>query len=164
MIHHLKYIIIGCLFIFSCKAQEPPTQFSDPALNDVFTNTDGEDVIFKDVLNNFKGKKILIDVWATWCKDCIEAMPKVKALQQEFPEVIYLLLSVDKTTKSWTKGIEKYAVKGTHYYMQSGWDGNFATFLDLDWIPRYLIINEKGEVALFKATEITDIRIKNILK
>lgn len=164
MIHHLKYIIIGCLFIFSCKAKEPPTQFSESALNDVFTTIDGQNVIFKNVLNNFKGKKILIDVWATWCKDCIEAMPKVKDLQDEFPEVIYLFLSVDKTTKSWANGIEKYAIKGTHYFIQSGWDGDFCNFLDLDWIPRYLIINEQGEVALFRATEANDIRIKNILK
>ena len=28
--------------------------------------------------------------------------------------------------------------------MQSGWKGAMGTFLDLDWIPRYMIIDKQG--------------------
>ena len=43
--------------------------------------------------------------------------------------------------------------------MQSGWKGAFGTFLDLDWIPRYMVIDKQGNIKLFKATKATDIKI-----
>jgi hypothetical protein len=45
--------------------------------------------------------------------------------------------------------------------MVTGKKGALGKFLGLWWIPRYLVINEFGEITLFKATKITD---KNILK
>ena len=44
--------------------------------------------------------------------------------------------------------------------MQSGWKGPFGEFLDLDWIPRYLVIDKQGNIKLFKATKAKD---KNII-
>ena len=34
--------------------------------------------------------------------------------------------------------------------------GEFVDFLNLGWIPRYLVINEKGQITLFKATSASD--------
>ena len=48
--------------------------------------------------------------------------------------------------------------------MQSGWDGDFGDFLGLNWIPRYLVVNENGFVDLFKSTKVTDPKIVNALK
>ncbi len=45
--------------------------------------------------------------------------------------------------------------------MAEGKKGTFGKFLGLWWIPRYVVVNEFGEIILFKATKITD---KNILK
>jgi len=54
-----------------------------------------------------------------------------------------------------------YALNADHYYMMEGKKGAFGDFLNLWWIPRYVVVNESGEITLFKATKITD---KNILE
>jgi thiol-disulfide isomerase/thioredoxin len=158
----IKQLGLICLVFFSCTAQEPKT-FSKEALNDTFITLQGETVTFKDILEAHKGKTLVIDIWASWCSDCIGGMPKVKALQQEHQEVAYIFLSLDRNQKAWKKGIEKYNVVGDHYFMQSGWKGPFGTFVDLDWIPRYMVVDKEGNIKLYKAVEADDTKIKNVL-
>ena len=158
--HKMNYILVILLTFFSCNT-EKPTQFSEEALNDTFITLQGENIQFKDILNKHKGQTILIDVWASWCRDCIKGMPKIKKIQEENPDVVYLFLSLDKNINSWKKGIDKYQVKGEHYYMQSGWKGSFGEFLDLDWIPRYMVVDKQGDIKLYKAIKATD---NNIIK
>ncbi|GGK19361.1 alkyl hydroperoxide reductase [Yeosuana aromativorans] len=159
---NLKHLIIIGLVFFSCSAQEPTT-FSKEALNDTFVTLQGENVTFKSILEAHKGSTLVIDIWASWCKDCIGGMPKVKALQQAHPEVTYIFLSLDKTQEAWKKGIEKYDVQGNHYFMQSGWKGPFGNFVALDWIPRYMVVDKDGNIKLYKAIEADDQNIKNVL-
>ncbi|OSY87287.1 hypothetical protein WH52_12580 [Tenacibaculum holothuriorum] len=151
-------------FLFLACSREVPNQFSKEALHDVFITTQKKNIEFKEILSKYKGKKILISVWASWCPDCIEALPEEEKLQQEFKDVIYLHLSLDRSFDSWLKGIKRLEVKGEHYLIQSGWKGAFGNFLNLGWIPRYMVINEKGKIVLFKATRPTDKLIKQSLE
>ena len=91
-------------------------------------------------------------------------MPKVKALQKQYPNATYLFLSLDKKQTVWKKGIKKYKVTGEHYFMQSGWDGAFGAFVNLDWIPRYMVVDSNGNIKLFKATKANDKAIAKALK
>jgi len=150
-------VLVSCNF-------ETPTQFSDEALNDTLISLEGESVTLKSVLSQYKGKKILIDVWATWCKDCIVGMPVVKALQQEFSDVEFLFLSEDRNEAAWKRGIKKYDIKGNHYFIKEGSNGPFADFLNSNWIPRYMVIDKEGNIKLFKAKKATDQRIKEALQ
>ncbi|WP_166964718.1 TlpA family protein disulfide reductase [Yeosuana marina] len=158
----INYILLVCLVFFSCNAQDPTT-FSKEALNDTFVTLQGDEITFNDILEAHKGSTLVIDIWASWCKDCVGGMPKVKELQKEHPEVTYIFLSLDKTQDAWKKGIEKYEVEGNHYFMESGWKGPFGTFVGLDWIPRYMVVDKEGQIKLFKAVEADDAKIKNIL-
>ena len=160
---HFIYLILVIFCLISCSAQPDPTQFSDKALNDTFNTFTGEKITFQSILNKHKGKTIVIDIWASWCGDCIKGMPKVKVLQKAYPKADYVFLSLDKKIESWEKGIERYQVKGDHYFMQSGWKGDFATFLDLDWIPRYMVIDKNQKITVFEAITADDITIKNAL-
>lgn len=156
---HITKVLIVCLLFFSCKAQETPTQFTEEALNDIFVTTEGERVTFKEILDSHRGSTLVIDVWASWCRDCLNGMPNVKALQKEYDDVTYVFLSLDKNEEAWKRGIEKYNVQGNHYFMQSGWKGDFGNFIELDWIPRYMVIDTEGNIKLFKAVKADDKRI-----
>ena len=161
-----KYTIVLVLILFlsSCNF-ETPTQFSAPAYKAIFTSLTAEKLTFKEVIGQYKGKKVLIDVWASWCADCIKGMPGIKKLQSEFPEVVFLFLSVDKNSSAWKKGIQRFQMKGEHYNLQKGMnDGDFVDFVNLRWIPRYIVIDEAGAISLFKATNSSDMSIKAALK
>ena len=156
-------VFIFCFVSFGCN-REVPTQFSELALNDEFVALEGEKIQFRSILDAYKGKTIIIDVWASWCSDCLKSLPVVKALQEQHPEVVFLFLSIDKTQRNWRKGIEKYKIKGEHYYMESGWNGDFGDFIDLDWTPRYIVVDKDQKIKLFEAVKASDKRIKEALK
>ncbi len=148
-------LVFATLLFLSCSVYTP-TEFSNEALEDVFISMDKKEVKFKEILAKNKGKKIVIDVWASWCKDCLEGLPDVKKLQEENPEIVYLYLSLDRDVESWKAGVNRLKIKGQHYFMQSGWKGSFGEFLGLSWIPRYLVIDEKGKIIVFNETKVTN--------
>ncbi len=149
------------LFVYVVQAQ---ISFQEEALADVFLTESSEEIAFSEVLKKYKGKTILIDVWATWCRDCIKGMPKVKALQETNAAVVFLFLSLDRDTATWKKGIARYKLEGEHYFVSSGWKGAFGSSINLDWIPRYMIVNPEGEISLYKAIKADDENIKNTLR
>ena len=42
------YLVIACLLILNCKAQEPLTEFPEEVLNDAFVTLNGENISFKE--------------------------------------------------------------------------------------------------------------------
>lgn len=156
-------ILIFVLTLSSC-AQENQTAFKKEALKNKMIALDGNTIAFKDIMKKYKGKVVVIDVWASWCSDCIKGMPKVKELQNQFPNAIYLFISMDKTAESWQKGIQKHEVDGEHFMVTDGMKGVFGKSIDLNWIPRYMVIDKKGKIALFRAIEADDIKLIETLK
>ena len=162
----MKYILIFTLLIttvLSCQNREE-TQFSVEALSDDLINLQGDSVPFKSILEKHNGRTVFIDVWASWCKDCLKGLPEVKKLQETHPEIDFVYLSLDKSQAAWKKGINRLKISGDHYFMQSGWKGALGTFLGLDWIPRYLIIDKEGGIKVFNAIEINDKKLLKNLK
>lgn len=159
---HLYFIIL--LTLCSCSEAQNPTTFSKEALSDVMIGIDGSKTNFSKIIEKFKGKKVVIEIWASWCGDCIKGMPKVKSLQKEYSEVVYLFLSVDKDIASWKRGVRKYELKGEHYFLPGGWDSDFNEFIDLSWIPRYMVVDTIGEIQLFKAIKASDKKLEISIK
>ena len=156
-------LLIIAFTAFSCT-QAQKTVFSEKALSETLLATDGNQIAFKDILNNHKGKTILIEVWASWCGDCVKAMPKLKELQANNPNVSYVFLSMDKTAEKWKAGIEKHELKGSHFMANDGMKGAFGSAIDLDWIPRYIIIDKSGKIILYRAIETDFDKINEELK
>ena len=158
-----KFVVI-IIVIIGLNSCESPTQFSEASYQETFLNWNEEEVTFKEIINQYNGQKVLIDVWASWCKDCIVGLPNLKKLQNEYPDVVYLFFSLDKTPKKWKLGVERFQIEGEHYFMQEEKKGELGEFLNLWWIPRYVVVNEQGDISLFKATKITDKKIVEALK
>ncbi|KAF2337586.1 TlpA family protein disulfide reductase [Flavobacterium ginsenosidimutans] len=162
----MKQLVLAVIaFIsFSCT-QAQKTAFSKEALSEKLLATDGSQVTFKNILKKYKGKTLVIEVWASWCGDCVKAMPKLKELQANNPEVSYLFISADKTAEKWKAGIEKHELnKGDHYMMNDGMKGLFGKAIDLDWIPRYIIVDKTGKIALYRAIETDFEKINSTLQ
>jgi len=159
----MKPILLLAFAFFACVSDDP-VSFTEETLADVFLTENNTEITFSEILETHKGETILIDVWATWCKDCIVGMPKLKMLEAEFPEVQFVYLSLDKTIPNWKKGVEKYKLGGEHYYVSSGWKGPFGDGIDLDWIPRYMVVNPEGAISVFRAIKADDTGMMDNLK
>ena len=74
---------LGLLFLFLIIGCHNPTRFSKEALNEKFVSISKQEVTFQNILLKHQGNKILIDIWASWCRDCIVTLSELKQLQQE---------------------------------------------------------------------------------
>ena len=80
-----RVFLLFSLFLISYAfAQKVPsvmkTSFSKEALAQKITDIDGKTTTISKILEKHKGKVLVIDLWASWCRDCLNAMPKAKEL------------------------------------------------------------------------------------
>lgn len=155
-------LLLAVITISSCNAQEK--QFSEAALKESLIGLDGNNANLKTILKRNEGKTVIIEVWASWCGDCVKAMPLLKQTQADNPDVSYVFISMDRTADAWKAGIEKHKLEGAHFWSPDGMKGVFGKSIDLDWIPRYIVVDKTGKVILYRATEKEYDQVKAILK
>jgi thiol-disulfide isomerase/thioredoxin len=160
-----KIFVLATMLISTLGcAQKEETSFKKEGLENLMVTTENKPITFTEILKKYEGTTIVIDIWASWCSDCVKGMPKVKELQEKNPEVTFLFISMDKSYESWLKGIEKYEVRGEHYLTADGMKGVFGKSVELDWIPRYMVVDKKGKIALYKVIEADDEKLIKTLE
>lgn len=157
-----SFLIVAFAIVSCSNAQKK--EFSKESLTKKLVTLNDTEISFQDILKKHDGKVTVIEIWAAWCSDCIKAMPKVKELQANNPDVDYVFISMDKAADKWKAGIEKHDVIGDHYWATEGMKGEFAKTIDLDWIPRYIIIDKKGKIITYRAIETDFDKINATLK
>ena len=123
--------------------------------------------------NDFKGKVIIADIWATWCCSCIEKMPKFIQLQNEFrnhKDIIFVTVSIDRKNarNKWLKALEENKMTGLlNLISYPTENSHFETDYHVIGVPRYFIIDKEGKIVTVFAPgpgkEMKEL-IQNILK
>ena len=96
-------------------------------------------------LNSFKGKKVFVNLWATWCPPCRKEIPSIQKLYSKVDKenTVFILLSLDDNFDI----AKKYAVSKKMnlpvYYPAE----NLPSLFNINSIPTTFIFNEKGELA-----------------
>ncbi len=75
-----------------------------------YVNTFGDSV----ALSDFKGKYVVLDIWATWCAPCIAEVPFLDELKNNFrnDNVVFVSISMDEERETWKKFILKKRLIG----------------------------------------------------
>ena len=156
-IFSLVIIFISCT-VFSQKVPAVnKTSFSKEALAQKITSQNGKKLSVSEVLKNHEGKILIIDFWASWCRDCILALPSTKELKEKNPEIEFVYFSLDRSHEQWKKGLEKYQIaENENYWFDEGWKNNFNNYIDLNWVPRFIIVDQKGGIAKYYAISPAD--------
>lgn len=141
------------LLVITACGNAQRTNFKEEALKITLKTENNTDIAFKDVLNRAKGKVTVIECWASWCSDCVKAMPDLKKMQAAHPDVNFVFISFDKSLEKWLDGIARHELKGSQYWSPEGMKGIFGQALDIDWIPRYIIIDKEGKIITYRAIE-----------
>ncbi|HFS67948.1 MAG TPA: TlpA family protein disulfide reductase [Flavobacteriia bacterium] len=161
----MKKILLIFFLLTSTMLFSQNKKFNETILQSSFIDLNGNEINFEEILGKHKGKKIILEIWASWCSDCVAAMPKVKALQKKYGDTVdFVFISMDKSFKAFQDGIEKHQLEGDHYYSKTPWkESEFAKNIKLDWIPRYLVLDEEGNILLYKAVKPDDEKLIQLL-
>jgi len=160
--------ILSSILLFSCAPKEQAKQFTGAALAEKVITLDGDKTTLNNVFKQYIGKTIVVDIWASWCGDCLASLPHLQELQaqtKDYDNLVYLFLSVDKKQDAWKNAIAKRKIIGEHYFLPLGMKKSvFGESIALDWIPRYMVIGKDGRIKLFKAIKATDSEILKTIK
>jgi len=97
-------------------------------------------------LKTFKGKRVYLDFWATWCAPCLAERPELNALKNAFKhdeDVLFIDISLDEDKQKWLDHVAKNSLVG----MQLHSDGNETKIrreLNIAAIPFHVIIDAQG--------------------
>jgi len=117
-------------------------------------------------LADFRGKKLYIDVWATWCAPCLEELPYIKNLQSKSKELNVEVLSItlDENLNTWKKFLKNKAFGGMQCYVENHWNSEFCKDYRIQSIPRYILIDEEGNLISANAPKPSDKKLLDLLK
>ena len=95
-----------------------------------------------------KGKLLFIDIWATYCPDCRKELPALESLQEDYKTepITFVSISVDRDKEAWKAMVKEKKLRGIHLYASPEIKELFKELYDLRSIPRYMLIDEKGNI------------------
>ncbi len=96
-------------------------------------------------LSDYRGKVILLNVWATWCAPCIAEMPALNALQNERGNAKFevVTVSLDRTAQEAASWLKENSIDNL-----AGWhDASFSlsSELLLPGLPTSVFYNQRGQ-------------------
>ena len=145
-------VLITLIFIgiYACN------KFMDGFRNDNETLSDGinktsqaVDFTLKDLndqkisLSDYKGKKVFVNFWATWCPPCKYEMPFINEIYKENKDIEILTISSNESKNI----VEKY-IKQNNYEFKVllDTDSKVATKYRAYSIPLSILIDEDGNI------------------
>ena len=158
-----------CLNFKANSQQVQPIKIGDKVPQSLwdakFTALQGDGKQTMITLNNYKGKLVILDFWATWCSACIEGFDKVQKLQKQFPEELKVVLITNETIVKIDEFFKKRITLGQQVELTSIVKGAPLTaYFQHELIPHYAWISPDGNLlATTSSLEIKAEHIKEIL-
>lgn len=99
------------------------------------------------------GKPIFIDFWAAWCPFCVEEMPEIEKIHQEFKDKIIVMGIHRSETENVSKGTEFARERGVTYPLLKDSTGQVYKKLTggRNFMPYALYIDKEGKIVKVKA-------------
>ena len=129
------------------------------------TSVDGSKVSLSDL----RGKYVIIDVWASWCKPCRASIPHLKELYAKYKKDGLEIIGVsdDNDEAKWKKAIEEDQSPWIHVkdeFPVKSKPARVGTMYGTRYIPYTFIIDPDGKILVNNAGDSLDVRLKEIFK
>ena len=112
--------------------------------------SEGE-ALLKKLVEPYKGKFVLLDIWGTWCGPCKEALShstEEYARLKDY-DIQYLYLANQSPQNSWENVIKEYNVSGpnvAHYNLPQEQQSAIERHLDVHSFPTYKLFDRNGNL------------------
>ncbi len=157
---------------FVTPAQKTRAEAIGTALFNTAHGMEAADFTYPDVngkevsLSDFKGKVVLVDVWATWCGPCRGEIPHLKKLEEEMrgKDVVFIGVSLDKAKdkQRWLDFIRKEGLGGVQLFAD-GWS-KITRDYKIKGIPRFMVFGRDGKIVSVDAPRPSKPGLKKLLE
>jgi len=142
-------------------------QFPDSVLENSFLTPYGkkENLSLKEVLEIYKDKALYIDFWASWCGPCRRDISQSQDTKKYLDEnqIEYLYISIDNNEKNWINATNEDKIDRNQFRLNDSKNSPLLKYLEMAYIPRYLLINKEHKIKDFAAPGPT-VESLNVLK
>jgi peroxiredoxin len=147
------------------KKEDELTVYAKGALAYNFSLKDTKDQTVS--LSDFKGKVVVMDVWAMWCAPCLAEKPLFKKVEEAFKgrdDIIFIGVSHDGQAKKevWKKFVEKKGWKNIE--LLSEYDESIGKYYKIEGIPRFMIFDKEGKIVTVDAPRPSDPEFKSLIE
>lgn len=99
-------------------------------------------------LSQLRGKVVLIDFWASWCRPCRIENPNVKRVYERFKGKGFEILgvSLDRDHASWLKAIQDDGLPWKHVSDLGFWNNAAAQEYGVTGIPYTVLVDAEGKI------------------
>lgn len=110
----------------------------------VLPNPEGEEV----ALSSLRGKYVLIDFWASWCKPCRMENPNVVRMYKKYSDDPFEIygVSLDQKRDNWLKAIKDDHLTWVHVSDLKYWNSAAAKLYNITSIPHTVLIDPEGKI------------------
>ncbi len=109
---------------------------------------------YRQAVSHFKGNYLFIDIWASWCPDCIKEFAyntELKSfLKKNDIACLYISLERSPDRAKWKRYLNKYNLVGSHILINDLLKNDLYQVLATTslWIPRYIMVDPNGNIVL----------------
>lgn len=105
-------------------------------------------------LSDLKGKLVYLDVWATWCGPCVEEIPHMEKLYEQYkndPRVLLVSVSVDSKVDAWKKKLDEDKPQWPQYIADGKLKDKLYDEYMVVGIPRFMMFDRDGKIVTINA-------------